>query len=145
LLYNVLKFIEWQPPLSERKIKNIKLCLLGGDSFNGVLDQLHGRSAQQVPVIISTVTELVKPEECNVIFIPRSREGKLAEILAGLRGHPVLTVSNINGFSKRGGMVEFSVGTDSRIHFYLNQKTVTDSGLKIQAPLLRLAKAEIAP
>ena len=50
----------------------------------------------------------------------------------------VLTVSNINGFSRRGGMIEFVLEAN-RIRFVADLKPITDAGITVSSDLLRVA------
>jgi hypothetical protein len=51
-----------------------------------------------------------------------------------------LTVSDIEGFSQKGGMVEFAVGKDQRVHLYINRNNAEKVRLKIDNRLLNLSE-----
>jgi hypothetical protein len=56
----------------------------------------------------------------------------------------VLTVSDIERFAERGGMIALRI-VDRKVHFDINVHTVEQAGLKLSSQLLRLAKVIHAP
>ena len=64
----------------------------------------------------------------------------LKDILAALDHAPVLTVSDIADFSKRGGMIEFLM-KGNYIRFAINRTTAEDAGLVLDSDLLKVAIA----
>jgi len=135
-LYNLVKFVEW--PAADGN-GPIVLGILGRDAFGATVEQvfrgkdLDGRALQ--------VRYVAKPEEiksCQVIFIPESEKERLPEILGGLKDAHVLTVSEIERFADRGGMVHLTM-EDKKVHFEVNVDTVSRARLKISARLLQLA------
>ena len=77
-------------------------------------------------------------DDINVLFISRSMKSHLGEILRNLKGRPVLTISDVRGFSMAGGMIEFTEHGGS-IHFIINLNAVREAGLEMNFQLLQLA------
>jgi len=78
-------------------------------------------------------------KKCHILFITSSEEANLAKILSSIKGLPSLTVSDMEGFVQRGGIVRlFTAG--NKIRFEVNPQAAKRSFLKISSKLLKLAK-----
>lgn len=56
-----------------------------------------------------------------------------------VRNWNALTISDIEGFAERGGVIGF-IALENKIHFAINVDAAERMGLKISSQLLRLAK-----
>lgn len=140
LVYNFLKYTSWPVSSGLEKNRSIRVCLLGGDSFDGYLSPLHGRTAQQYKIEIDSIPTPEEGRNCNMVFIHRSRIEDLPDILKSLESSGALTVSDIPRFAEKGGMIELSMQKDQRIHLFINGRAARNSGLVIQDRLLKLAE-----
>ena len=138
LIYKLARFVAWPRPLAEGRAFDI--CLLGRDDFGSALDALARRRIDGHPVHIRRFqqSEAVSPD-CRILFISSSKRPFLKEILARLADRPLLTVGDMPGFARAGGMIELARG-DHRIVFYINNQRAQAAGLRIAAPLLELAR-----
>lgn len=141
LLYNFLKYTAWPPDTFDKKGSvSLRVCLFGGDPFDGFLHPLEGRTAQQIVISIRHIRNVAGLTRCQLVFVHRSQAERLETILEMLENQPILTVSDIDSFAARGGMVEFTTRNDRRIHIRINRQLAQASGLVIQDRLLRLAE-----
>jgi hypothetical protein len=62
----------------------------------------------------------------------------VSEIVAALHGTPTLTLSDLEGFAARGGMVDFS-GTVPNIRFEICVSRASAAGLTVSSRLLAVA------
>lgn len=139
LVYNLLKYTTW-PKESPLEInKQLRICIYGEDPFNGYLAPLEGRTAQQVPIFIRQIKSTKDVEQCNVIIVHQQQAQQLSELLDVIKGKNILTVSDIEQFAQLGGMIELAKEGD-KISLYINKSAVTQAGLSIQDPMLKLAK-----
>jgi hypothetical protein len=141
LIYNFLKYTTWPDPRLASGGASLRVCLFGGDAFDGYLNPLQGRTAQQYVIDIAKIDTLSGLEGCHLVFIHRDREDMLGEIIVYARSHGILTVSDIARFIQKGGMVEFATRDDQRIHLFINKKLIDAAGINIQDRLVRLAEA----
>lgn len=135
LVYNFLKYTAW--PTNGTNTLNV--CLFGGEALDGYLTPLTGRTAQQTPIAIVRISRANEVTNCNLVFIPQTQEGAMSDLLAATKGRPILTVSDIARFARRGGMVELT-SEDQHVGLAINKDTVERSGLSIQDRMLKLAK-----
>jgi hypothetical protein len=61
-------------------------------------------------------------------------------ILDAVKGRPVLTVGEADGFARAGGVVGFRVAPEGRVAFDVNVAQAERSGLKLSSQLLRVAR-----
>jgi hypothetical protein len=76
---------------------------------------------------------------CHILFIRRPDGARLEETLARLKNRPILTVSDVDGFAERGGMIRF-VTDRNRIRLQINPESVEAAHLTISSKLLRVAE-----
>jgi hypothetical protein len=140
LLYNFLKYTTWPESSLPQDKKNLRVCLFGGDPFDGYLYPLEGRTAQKHTITIQQIDTIPAAENCHLVFIHKRERAELPQILAALGKHAILTISDITEFAEKGGMVEFATQGDQRIHLYLNKDSIQRSGLSVQDRLLKLTE-----
>lgn len=138
LLYNFLKYTEW--PATTAKTSGLHICLYGGDPFAGTLSSLDGKTAQQSRISVSTVYTLDHILSCNAIIIDASAESAVPDILRFAEENSILTFSDMPGFAKQGGMVEFA-RRNERIQIVVNTAAANSARLQISPRLLKLALA----
>jgi hypothetical protein len=74
-----------------------------------------------------------------MLFISRSERDRVAGILADLNDAPVVTISEINQFALRGGIINFYNEGD-KIRFEINPSAAERKGLRISSQLLKRAR-----
>lgn len=138
-LYNFVKFVEWPDAKAISQQSSIDICVVGDSPLMRTGNVF--KAASTAKLNLSLVEERnVKnvPGHCHIAFISRSLEGKRSEVLAGLKGQPVLTVSDMDDFAENGGMIGF-VMSDNKVKVAVNKKAVTDAGMRVDAQLLEIA------
>lgn len=136
LLLNFAKFVDWPPPSTPYFIVGV----LGGDPFNFSLDQvMREKAVNGRPIMIRRVTQTEDATFCDLLFVSASERKRVAQVLAAVAHRPVLTVSDLSGFTAGGGIIQF-YEEDGRIRFEVNLEAAQHAGLRIHAQLLRLAK-----
>lgn len=135
-IYNFTQFTSW--PAGAIKDR-FAVCVLGRDPFGPSLAPLRSRTVGgkgiSTKFFRQTTAEI---SACNVLFVSDSERDDVDEILKAVKGKPVLTVSNMDGFVDMGGMVEFE-RKDSRVGIKIGLHSVEDAGISISSKLLRLA------
>jgi hypothetical protein len=136
-LYNFGKFVSW--PAAVSGSESFPICVIGQDPFGNVLDAtLSGETIGGKAVVVRRLSRLPEVAACRVLFISSSEAGRLREIFAAINKAGVLTVSDIPGFSQRGGMIQF-VLQGSKVRFEVDLKAAEDAGLTVSSELLKVA------
>jgi len=138
-IYNFVKFIEWPGELAIGKQSSIDVCILGDSPLRKTSDVFKAASTAKLSLsLVEEKNWKNAPSHCHILFISDSEEGKVGEILAGLKGQPVLTVSDIDHFAEDDGMIGF-VNSDNKIKLVVNTKSTAAAGMKADAQLLEIA------
>jgi hypothetical protein len=138
-LYNFGRFVKWPSGAAAGKGDSFAVCVLGQDPFGPTLDStLTGETLDGKPVVIRRLTKPRDAADCRILFVSLTEERRLKEILAAVDQAGVLTVSEIPGFSQRGGIIQFVVEGD-RIRFEINLGNAESSRLVLSSELLKVA------
>jgi len=139
LLFNLTQFTEWPARTFSDTNAPIVIGILGENPFGARLDKVvAGERVQNRPVITRYFND---PDEvkCHVLFISKSETLRVDRLISKFRGSAMLTVSDIDRFARRGGMVRF-VTERGRVRFNINPGEVEAAGLKLSSKLLRIAE-----
>ena len=138
-LYNFGRFVKWPARAVAGKDDSFAVCVLGQDPFGQTLDSaLAGEALDGRPVVIRRISKSQDAGDCRILFISSTEEIHLKEILTGLDQSGVLTVSDMPGFTRRGGMIQFVLEGD-RIRFEINLANAESAKLVLSSELLKVA------
>lgn len=140
-LYNFIKFTEWPAEEMANKSDPFVIGVIGKDPLGAVLDKtIEGESYQQKAIVVRRFARMDESVgHSQVLFISASEENNLAAILKLLDGQAVLTVSEIENFAHRGGVIKLA-RENNRIVFEINLDSAKRAGLAMNAQLLKLAR-----
>lgn len=140
MLMNLAVFVDWPDEALPREREPLIIAVLGLDPFGAVLDAIvAGQQVKGRRLLVRRLSRRQSPTECHVLFIARSEVGRLPEVLEQLAGRPVLTVSDIPGFTGAGGMIGLAV-EDRRVVLYANPAAMKAGSLTASSKLLRLSR-----
>ena len=137
-LYNFAKFVEWPAESFKDDLSPLNLYVLGEDPFGAAIDSIKDKTIKGRKLVIKRCNKIEDVKGCHILFVSASEKGNLRHILNALRNSNVLTVSEIEGFARQGGIINFII-TEKRIHFEINPDEAQRSKLKISSQLLKLA------
>lgn len=136
-LLNFARFAAW--PESAAAESRFALCVLGDDPFGPALAGIESKEIGGKAILLRHPASAADGiGQCRLLFVGKSEQGNLARILPMIAGQPILTVSDIEGFAKAGGVFEFK-DRDGRLSFVVNNTKAKASGIRISASLLNLA------
>jgi len=141
-LYNFTRFVEWPAAQFPTPQTPLVVCTPDAEALDGQLLRMHGRLAQNRRVAVRQVEAGEALADCQVLFLPVSHAGVLRDWLAAAEGRPLLTVSNVPGFTAQGGMVGLYVQAD-RVQFDIQRERTQAAGLRVSSRLLALARRVI--
>jgi hypothetical protein len=141
-LFNFAQFVDWQPAAAQTPLL---IGILGDDPFGTFLDEtVRGERVGVRPIEIRRYRQRADIDTCDILFISRSENERIADILPTLRNRPILTVSDAEDFAKRGGMIQF-VNDKNRIRLRINLDAAQAANVVISSKLLRLAEIVAPP
>ena len=132
------RFVEW-PAAARGGDDKFTICVIGQDPLGAALDNaVQGETIGRAAVAARRITKVEDVTGCKVLFIPVSEDGQVKAILAALSSQSVLTVSDANGFTRRGGMIQFVID-GNRVRFEVNLAAARQASLTLSSDLLKLA------
>jgi len=138
-IYNFVKFVEWPDGKAISKQSNIDICVLGDSPILGAGNVFKAASTPKLALALVQENNIKNiAAHCHVVFISKAEQGRLGDTIASLKGAPVLTVSDMDGFAENGGMIGF-VTSDGKIKVVVNTRSVSSAGMRVDAQLLEIA------
>ena len=136
-LFNFAQFVEW-PARAFRDAKApLVIGILGEDPFGAYLDDLvSGEKIGDRPLVVHRYNRAEDLNDCHIVFISRSEARNVENIVARLKNRSLLTVSDLDAFARRGGMVRF-VMEDGKIRLRINVEAAKACELTISSKILR--------
>ena len=139
-LYNFAEFVKWPTDSFTRADEPFCIGILGDDPFNGALEAtIRGETIDNHKLVVRRSQTMDDLQDCQLIFICKSEESHLPEILTKLDSKPILSVSEIGGFAKNGGIINFYL-QGGKVRFEINPGSAQRRRLKISSQLLSLGK-----
>ena len=139
-LYHFGWFVAWPATAGNGHDRPFIIGVLGADPFGSVLDAvIEGKTVQERPVVVKRFGRVEDATSSHILFISASEEVRLSSILEVLGRTSVLTVSEIERFTERGGMIALKM-VDRKVRFDINVDATARVGLKMSSQLLKLAR-----
>ena len=137
-LYQFGRYVEW-PPEAVDDDATFDICLLGMDPLSAALDEIvAGKAITGRRVAAKRIVGLDESGHCRILFVSSTENARLPEILKALAGTRVLTVGRGPDFTRRGGMIGFTLD-DRRVRFVVNLGATDAAQLTLSSQLLRVA------
>jgi hypothetical protein len=137
-LYNFGKFVRW-PSGKEEVSAPFAICTLGDNGFDDTLKSLVANETIDGRSIVSKrLTSASAASGCQIVFIGQAEAPGLERDLVELQKKPILTVSSLPEFLRRGGMIQFIL-QNNRVRFAVNLPAAEQTGLSLSSELLKVA------
>lgn len=137
-ILNFSKLTTWPEETFTQPAQTFDFCVAGDDPFGTALDGVESKQVGGRNVRLHYVSSISEVQTCHVLFVSKSEQADLGQLEPITDERPLITISDIPGFSRQGGMFEF-VTKDGRLSFIINNQVATQNGLQISASLLNLA------
>jgi len=138
-LFNFTRFVEWPEQALPAAGEPLVIGVLGEDPFGGVLDAIvRDETVRGHPLAIKRMKRTDDITKCQILFIARSEERQLAAIFERLKGHSILTVSDMDRFAYAGGTIGL-VMDGGKVRMQINVDRAKQAQLVLSAKLLRPA------
>ena len=135
MVYNIARFVEWPPERQPAREPGalFRLGVEGDDQLLAAFMTLAGRTVNAAVIEIVPIHTSADVKTCHLAYFATATSP-----LAANTAEATLTVSDADGFSRRGGMVEL-VRERNRIRFLVNPTAARARGLQFSSQLLKLA------
>lgn len=137
-LFNFTRFVEW-PDGTPPDADPFRLCVIADPAMTALIEQtMMGEAVKGRPSETAVPASIEEARRCQILFVGRTEMSRARPMLAALRDHPVLTVSDAARFADTGGMIEF-MRVDEHVRFRVNVEAAKRSRITISSRLLRVA------
>jgi hypothetical protein len=138
-LYNFTKFVDWPQSAFTDAAAPFRVCVFVDVGFRrDVEEMLKGETiGGRPPRVVTPEPNDIKG--CHLAYFGSGDADRSAQMLAAMRGVPVLTVGEGSRFLQQGGVISF-VLEDNRVRFDVNKRAVDRAGLTVSSKLLRVAR-----
>ena len=134
-VYNFARFTRWPAEVWQESGGSFHICTLGSNPVTEALAQLRGQKLKGREIVIRHLKKHPDSKPCQLLYIVDPAIDVINEVDCCL---PVLTISGASGFSRSVGMIELFIRNE-KVRFNINLGVVRNSGMDINAQLLRLA------
>ena len=138
-VYNFTKFVEWPEEVFQKDSSPFIICILGRGGLGEALRTIEDKSVHGRNLEVRQCRTSADIGVCQLLFVAAGEKPRLPAIFEDLENRPILTVSDMDGFARSGGMIQL-YKDENRIRFAVNVKSAERYGLKLSSKLLRLAK-----
>jgi hypothetical protein len=141
-LVKFIRFVDWPEHVFAAPDSPLVIGVLGADPFGRVLDDVaDSESVKNHHVVVRRFQNLKQVKDVQVLYIGSSENSHLHSILPELKDRNILTVSDLDGFSTKGGIVRFLL-ENNKVHFRINVDAARRANLQISSKLLELAQID---
>lgn len=146
-LYNFLLFTSWPEPEDDEdkkeEVGNVCISILGRDPFGDSFAEIEGKVIKSLNkrLVINRVgsfKEDTRLDNCRILFICDSEKKNLKAILKLAGNSRSLTVADVDGFLRAGGMINL-VKVKNKIRWEINRTPLKKASIKLSSQLLRSA------
>lgn len=137
-IYNFVRFTEW--PDNFPAAEPFVMCVFGDVAVGDALERtVKDRELAGHRILVSRTAVAGPKQACHVLYLSGAMANQRAQLVAGLRDAPVLTISDIGGFKEVGGMVQFFF-ENGQLRFSIQLESATRARLRISWKLLMLSQ-----
>jgi hypothetical protein len=162
-LYNFIKFVDWPREKEDETKTPITIGIIGSKDFIKAFDPIKEKKIKERKISIKYFADYEKLQRkkegddrqwdrkmdalkvCHVLMFCNYDSVCVQnsdQILKALKGSPILTVGETDGFLESGGIIRF-VKEKEKVRFEINNKAARKIKLTIRSKLLRLARKVI--
>ena len=139
-LLNFAQFTEWPTNNFAGPDDPFVIGVLGRDPFGAVLDEtMRTENKAGHKFVVQRLLRLEDATNCHMLFISQSEARRVDAIVAAVKGHPILTVSEIENSAYQGVTVRF-ITENNKIRLRINTNSLAATGLSMSSKLLRVAE-----
>ena len=151
-LYRFPEYVQWPKNAVPEGDEEFVIGVLGKDPFGVHLDRLaREKKIEGKKIVVRRFKSAADCKPCHILFVAseadtgskeQSAEDRLAALLKKAKDCHALIVSDREGMALKGSTVNFVI-EDNHVKFEINMEAAKKAGLKIKAPLLKIAKTVI--
>ena len=140
-LFNFAKFTTWPASKVKNADTTLYLCVQGDDAplAKVLQDTVRGRNVGSHPIDVLQAPRSEDLQRCHVVYLSPSNDGRIAQELAALASHGVLTVHE-GSEAQLGGVIRFLLSDSGRVRFEVNVTAASREQLALSSKLLEVSQ-----
>jgi hypothetical protein len=138
-LYQLTKFVSWPESAFSSATSPFRICVTPQADIRPFLEPLQSRNTAGRAIAVAELVTSDAIGQCQVLVISGHDHDRLSEWLKILGTAPVLTVSALDGFAERMGMIGFVV-SGGKLKLDINLDNLQRNHLVASAKLLEVAR-----
>lgn len=136
LVYKLTRFVHWPGVGDGEQQYLFDICVMAGEDVLQAFGGMQGRKVGDREIQVRRVR---KPDaSCRLLYIGSEHDQRLNAVLNIVREWPLLSVSDLPDFARRGGIIELA-RQEKRMRFFINHGAARRAGLTIAAPLMEMS------
>jgi hypothetical protein len=137
-IYNFAKFTEWPADMLATAAP-FNACVLGDAATGDALERsVKGRQLAGHAISVQRVVADAPLKSCHLLYISGLKTAQVVGVVEALKGAPVLTISDMEEFTRLGGIVHVFV-ENGKMRFDLNLELAKRARLLLSSKLVMLA------
>jgi len=139
-LYNFANFVRWPDQAFKANEDVLRMCIFGNAQLGPFLDQVNGTRIRDKRLNVIRTSKLTDIDSgCHILFVSSDKSEYLPQLIHSARNIYVLSVSDVENFARKGGVVSI-IRTSDKLAFEINLDTALRNGLLISSDLLSMAR-----
>jgi hypothetical protein len=141
-IYNFARFTTWPDDVMPSG-EQVVLCVLGDAAIGEALERtVKGRTLAGHALGVSQPSvDAPLRAGCHIVYVSGMTADRAGKLIAGVRDAPVLSISDVDGFTKVGGIAEFFF-EHGQLRFNVHLASARRARLQISSRLLSLARTK---
>ena len=131
-IYNFLRHGEWP---EAAQTSPIKICTIGDDPILEKLNLIREKKQKTISFLVQNKPPNSNLMGCSIVFISKNFKGNILPILNRIESSPILTVSDLDNFVPKGGIIGMTTD-ESKINLQLNIISLKKTKVKIPPELM---------
>lgn len=136
---NYIPYTKW-PSSVRRSRDSVTVCVMDGDLTAVYLRKFNDNPNKQFSIKVKEKDKTSDFTGCHILYISNVYANDKEYVIKTTKGKPILTISDINGFAKRGGVTGFQFAHGHDVTLELNIRALDASGIEIDPDLLSIMK-----
>ncbi len=129
------RYCDWPDKALPKEAPFLVVGLIGPDAVCEKIQKLtQGKKAGQRTIKVVRGASPADLAQAQIVYLAQAEKSQAPDLLQTFRDSPVLTIGEVPGFAKEGGVVNFylaEVNGASKVHFELNPDAADRAGLKV--------------
>jgi hypothetical protein len=140
-LYKFAAYVQWPANAPGSAAIPVRIGVFGASDFAHELSQItQGRTVNDRPIDVRRLMDGDGFDNLDILFIGDAENNRLQELLAAVRGQPILTVTETKGALSDGSIINFTT-EQQRVRFEVSLHAAEQSRLQLYSRLLAVASA----